>query len=80
MKINRIKLRGFVGIKKGMGLDEVELTLADLHGLIALDGPNGFGKTTVLDNLQPYACLASRSGALSHHVFLRDSSRELDFT
>lgn len=79
MKINSVKLRGMIGIKKGLGLDEIELDFSDLAGLIAFDGPNGRGKSTILENLSPYATLASRPGALSHHCYLRDSFRELSF-
>ncbi len=69
MKINNLKLRGFVGVKKGLGLDEIELDLSGLSGLIALSGQNGAGKTSILESLQPYRTLASRSKALQHHVF-----------
>jgi len=78
LKINKLKLRGFIGIKKGMDLDEIDLDFSNISGLVALDGPNGHGKTTVLDNMHPYACLASRKGALNHHTFLRDSFRDLE--
>uniref|UniRef100_A0A6M3L938 Uncharacterized protein n=1 Tax=viral metagenome TaxID=1070528 RepID=A0A6M3L938_9ZZZZ len=80
MKIQNVKLRGFIGIKKGMGLDEVSLDLSGVEGLIAMDGPNGMGKTSVLENLQPFRVLASRKKALQHHVFLRDSFRDLCFS
>jgi len=79
MKIQRIKLRGFIGIKKGMGLDEIELDLSSLSGLIAFSGSNGNGKSTLMENMHPFRTLASRKGALQHHVFLRDSVKELDF-
>ncbi len=79
MRILNATLRGFIGIKKGMGLDEITVDLADLSGLVALAGPNGHGKTTLLENLSPYRGLASRSGSIQHHVFLRDSSREINF-
>jgi DNA repair protein SbcC/Rad50 len=74
-----LRLKGFIGIKKGMGLDDVTVNLAGLSGLIAFDGKNGRGKTTILDNLTPYRTLASREGSLAHHVFLRDSSKAFDF-
>lgn len=79
MKIETIKLRGFIGIKKGLGLDEISLDLSSLYGLIALSGPNGRGKSTILENLQPFRSLASRKKALQHHVCLRDSFRDLSF-
>jgi exonuclease SbcC len=79
MKIERVKLRGFVGLKKGLGKDEISLDLAGLSGLIALAGPNGKGKSTLLENLSPFRTLASRKGSLQHHTFLRDSLKELAF-
>ncbi len=79
MKINRLALRGFIGIKKGLDLDDVELDFSKIGGLVAFDGPNGHGKTTILDNLHPYRTLASRQRSLKQHVFLRDSFKELEF-
>lgn len=80
MKIERVKLRGFTGIRKGLSLDEVSLDLSGLSGLIALAGPNGKGKSTLLESMTPWRSLASRSGALQHHVFLRDSLKEIFWT
>lgn len=79
MKIESVKLKGFIGIKKGLGLDEVSLDLSALSGLVALAGPNGSSKTTWLENLHPFRTLASRKGSLQHHVFLRDSEKALAF-
>jgi len=79
MKIESIKLRGFIGIKKGLGLDDLALDLSSLSGLVAIAGQNGRGKTSLLENLQPFRAFASRKRALQHHVFLRDSYRELSF-
>lgn len=79
MKIHNLKVRGAIGIKKGMGLDELELDFSGLSGLIALAGPNGHGKTTLLENLSPYRMFASRGGALQRHFFLKDSFRDLTF-
>jgi len=77
MKLLNLKLRGAIGVKKGLGLNEIELDLSDLSGLVVLDGANGRGKSTVLDNLQPYRMLPSRKRSLQHHFFLRDSFRDL---
>jgi exonuclease SbcC len=79
MKPVSLTLRGFIGIKKGMGLDEITLDLSSLSGLIAFDGKNGRGKSTILDSMTPYRRLASRDGSLQHHVFLRDSYKEFTF-
>jgi len=79
MKIRSIGLRGFTGIKKGLGVDEIRLDLSGVGGLVALDGPNGRGKTTLLENMQPFRTLPSRKKALQYHAFLKDSFRDLIF-
>jgi DNA repair exonuclease SbcCD ATPase subunit len=79
MKILSLKARGFIGIKKGMGLDEIDLDLSKLSGLIALAGKNGNGKSTCMELLSPYRAFPSRPGALKNHVFLRDSFKDLSF-
>ncbi|MCK5014238.1 MAG: hypothetical protein KAS66_10500 [Candidatus Omnitrophica bacterium] len=79
MKILRLRLRGSIGVKKGLGLDEIDLDLSGLSGLIALSGDNGSAKTTVLEMLQPYAQMISRKGKLQDHFFLRDSEKEFVF-
>src|SRR3990172_9195007 len=78
--IEKLRARGFLGIKRGMNLDEIEIDFTGRSGLIALDGANGRGKTSVLDLLHPFDCLASRDGSLKTHCFLRDSVKELTFT
>jgi len=79
MKLIDLKLKGFIGLKKGMGLDEISLPLGDLSGLVAFDGPNGRGKTTILENMQPFRTFASRRGTLKKHCFAKDSQKELTF-
>jgi len=80
MKPLTLKLRGAIGIHDGLGLDEVSIDFTRFEsGLVALVGPNGSGKTTILENLHPYLQLASRSGSLSNHFRLRDSFRDLTF-
>ena len=55
MRLLSLKLKGFKGIKAGMGVDELTLDLSKLPaGLIAIVGKNGAGKSTVMDNLHPY--------------------------
>ena len=79
MKINRLKLRGSIGIKKGLNLEEINIDLSKLSGLIAISGPNGAGKTSLIDNFHPFRTLPSRKGALKNHFYLRDSFKELEF-
>lgn len=80
MKILKLKLRGAIGIRKGLGVEEVEIDFSNFQsGLIALTGRNGSGKTTVMENLHPYRQMVSRDGSLQSHFFLKDSYRSLDF-
>src|SRR3989304_1343493 len=68
----KLKLKGFIGIKSGLGLDDLVLDLDKLTDgaqLIALVGPNGSGKSTILDNLTPYRIMASRAGGYSPPSF-----------
>ena len=56
MKIHSLSLRGFRGIRDGMGRDLLELDFDRLvpdAALVAITGANGRGKTTVMDNLHP---------------------------
>jgi exonuclease SbcC len=80
MKIEKLRLKGFTGIKRGLGLDEIEIDFTQAAGLIALEGQNGCGKSTVLENLHPYNILASREGALYQHVCDRKAEKELCFS
>jgi len=80
MKIEKLRLKGFTGIQKGLGLEEIEIDFANISGLVAFDGQNGLGKSTILENLHPYNTLASRSGALYQHVYTRKAEKELSFT
>ena len=68
MKLLNLRAKGFIGFKKGLNLDEVSIDLSGLAGLVALDGPNGRGKTTRLELLSPYRTFASRKKALQHHA------------
>lgn len=61
-----LRLKGFRGIRDGLGLDEVFMDLQALPAdaqLVALAGPNGKGKSTLMDNLHPYTVMPSRAGA-----------------
>ena len=59
-----LRLRGFRGIRDGLGLEELTLDLerlADGAALVAIAGANGRGKSTVMDNLHPYLTMPSRA-------------------
>jgi exonuclease SbcC len=88
LKPTRLLLKAFRGIKDGLGLDTYELDLEAFGDarLVAIAGPNGKGKSTVLDNLHPYPILPSRApnyslGAFSmyDHVLAPEAVKELDW-
>lgn len=80
MKLLNLKLRGSIGVKKGLGLDQIEIDFTQFGpGLIALTGKNGSGKTSILENCHAYRCMISRDGSLQSHFFLKDSHRILKF-
>jgi len=87
MKPITLFLRGFRGIRDGLGREEISLDLDAMAGgaqLIAIRGANGRGKTTVLDNMTPFPTMPSRaggdgSGAFSYYeqVYLPENVKDL---
>jgi DNA repair exonuclease SbcCD ATPase subunit len=53
MKITRLKLVNFIGIKHGMDRDEVEVVFKNGR-IVMLNGGNGSGKSTLLSQLHPF--------------------------
>ena len=56
MRVHSLTLKGFRGIRDGMGRDTLELDFERLvpdAALVAVAGANGRGKTTVMDNMHP---------------------------
>ncbi|HWY26050.1 MAG TPA: hypothetical protein VNX47_14085, partial [Nevskia sp.] len=68
MRPLHLHLRNFKGIKAGLNRDVLDLDLRDYRGLVALMGPNGIGKTTVIDNLQPFRIQAFKIGRESTYT------------
>src|ERR1035437_7359046 len=87
MKPISLTLKGFRGIRDGLGLDVLELDFEKLAGdaeLVAIVGKNGRGKTTIMDNMTPFTVMPSRAGAdglgsfsYYDHVCLPESSKDL---
>ena len=80
IRIKRLILRGAIGIRKGTGKEEITLDLEKYDpGLIALIGPNGNGKTALMEQLHPFLQIFTRPGSLQNHFELKDSFRDLYF-
>lgn len=81
IRIDRLILRGAIGILKGQGKEEIAVDFCNFDpGLVALVGANGAGKTTLIENCHPFTTMLTRSGKLQDHFCLRDSWRDLYFT
>ena len=81
IQLNRLVLRGAIGLWKKSGLEEVDFNLDEIEpGLVALIGQNGAGKTTLLENMHPWPALLTRDGTLKDHFRGRDACRDLYWT
>lgn len=77
-RLIRVKLRGAIGIWKGLHKDEITVDFTKYaNGLIAVCGKNGNGKTTLIENCHAYPQLLTRNGTLKDNFRLRDSCREV---
>lgn len=68
MRPLKLTLKGFTGIRDGLGRHELLLDFEAIAGdaqLVALVGPNGSGKTTIIDNAHPYRLMPSRASSAS---------------
>ncbi|MHB8252895.1 MAG: hypothetical protein ACYDEV_04205 [Acidiferrobacter sp.] len=89
MRSKKLKLAGFTGISADLGRPEIALDFEQLVGdaaLVAITGPNGIGKTTIMDNLTPYRVMPSRvstpkPSAFSYYDHMSGSSafKELEW-
>lgn len=90
MKPRKLTLEGFQGIRSGRGKDAITLDLDALIPadavLVAITGPNGSGKTTIMDNLHPFRMMPSHSTTLSvggfsywDNIFGMNAKKELEW-
>jgi len=89
MQPNLLTLTRFKGIRSGLNRDSITLNLEqfkDAH-LIAIAGPNGVGKSTLLENLHPYRLMPSyasepRPTSFSYwdHVEEGEAAKVLEWT
>lgn len=89
MRPLKLKLAGFAGIASGRGKAEIEIDFTGVTPeaqIVALSGPNGTGKTTIMDNMHPYRVMPSRAasptpGSFSYyeHIVGGEGAKELDW-
>lgn len=53
MRVNRLYLKNYIGIKHGLSLKEIELLFND-RKIVLLVGENGSGKTTIMSAINPF--------------------------
>lgn len=71
-----LSLKGEIGIRKGLGLEEVQIDFSKLQpGIIAITGETGRGKSTIADHSHHFRKLVFRKRNLSDQFYLRDSHR-----
>lgn len=77
MELISSKLINAIGIEDGMGLKEISVDFKKVpRGLIAITGPNGKGKSTFLDGMQPFPCTPSKPKHKLNDIFFDNGSRE----
>lgn len=75
-----LSLRGAIGIRDGQQKEDFELNFEQYEdGVVCLEGANGRGKTTLVENCHPYPCMLTRDGTLKDHFYLKDSHRILTY-
>jgi DNA repair protein SbcC/Rad50 len=81
IQINKLILRGAIGIHKGLKVNEITVDFDNIApGIVALIGGNGQGKTTLIENLHPWPQMLTRAKKLQDHFRLKDSCRDLYFS
>jgi len=62
-----LTLKGFLGIRSGKAKNEVTIDFSSVvpssAQMVAITGPNGTGKTTLMDNMHPYRVMPSRASS-----------------
>lgn len=78
---DKLTLRGARGIWKKQRKDEIVLDLTAFDdGIVGLIGPNGRGKTTIMNNFHPWPEMPNMGGPLHKQFRLKDSLREVEMT
>lgn len=89
MKPHLLRLENFCGIRSGLGKSEIQLDLRNIDSsatLVALAGPNGTGKTTLMDNLHPFRVMPFHAsspspGGFSYwdHIYGPEAAKHLEW-
>lgn len=68
MILERLYVKGAIGIEKGIGKDEIEIDFTKFNpGVVGVIGPTGCGKTTIMELASPYRKLFTRDGSIHNH-------------
>lgn len=79
--LNRLRMVGAKGHWKKSRVAEIDLNLDAMEpGIICFHGPNGDGKTTTVESLQPWGQMLTRGGTFKSHFRVRESVKELYWT
>lgn len=74
MKYLGITLKGYIGIFNGLGVHEVNIDLNNSNSIVLITGPNGGGKSTILNaihlNPDPASCFIKGYPAEKHLTLL----------
>ena len=69
MRIVSVYLENAIGLLRN-DIPSIQLNFDDRRGLIAFIGKNGNGKTTLLENMQPYRVSVSRAGIAAKQLLI----------
>ena len=54
MRIVYFRLKGYIKVLNGMGLDEISINMSDFKNrIILIQGENGCAKSTIIDAMSP---------------------------
>lgn len=80
MVLKKLELRGAIGLYLGMGIEETDIDFGQFApGLVLIQGPNGVGKSTLIENMQPFRQMVSHDDSFVRNFYLPDSYRKLTF-
>ena len=76
----KLYVKNAIGIKKGLGLDELTIDFTQYqHGIVGIVGDTGSGKTVIVEMCTPYTKLITRDGSIQSHFYGNDALKEFTF-